>query len=219
MNSKVLSTVTNVVLVLCALAVTGLLVRRELFTPRTASADVLKKVDHWTELAAGGHTLGPADAPVRILEFADFQCPYCAALEPDLDSLRSRYPGQVAVIYRHFPIPSHRYAVSAAQASECAAAQGRFDTFHDALFAAQDSIGHYAWRRFAQIAGVPDRRAFDICVGAHTFQDRVSQDAAAAHSIGALGTPTLVVNGVMLTGSSAQLDSVVEVAVRAFRNR
>lgn len=219
MNSKALSTATNVVLVLCALAVTGLLVRRELFTPRAAAADVLKKVDHWSELAAGGHTLGPANAPVRILEFADFQCPYCAALEPDLDSLRHRYPGQVAVIYRHFPIPSHRYAVTAAQASECAAAQGRFDAFHDALFAHQDSIGVYAWKRFAETARVPDLGAFDACVAGHQFQDRVNADAAAARSISALGTPTLVVNGLLLVGSAAQLDSVVEAAVLAVRNR
>ena len=133
-----LSTATTVVLTLCALVLTGILVRREFFPGITATAP--REVEHWSQLASAGHTMGPANAPVRILEFSDFQCPYCARLQPTLQAIRAKYPDRVAVVYRHFPLADHPHAMQAALASECAAAQGRFERFHDILFAAPDSI-------------------------------------------------------------------------------
>jgi len=217
-NKETLSTVTNVVLVGCALLVTAALVRREFFPPPVAAAvpPSIHEVAHWADLAARGHTLGPDTATVRIVEFSDFQCPFCAQLEPQLAALRAGHPGRLAVIYRHFPLPAHKYAVAAALASECAADQGRFEAYHDALFQSQDSIGVLSWDGFARRAGVPQLGAFRDCVVSQRDKGRVDGDAAAASSISAAGTPTLVVNGRML-GSSAQLDSVVTEELRHSR--
>lgn len=214
MTKASLSAIMNVVLVGCAVLITAALVRREFFPPAAAAAPTAHDVRNWPALTGAGHTLGPDSATVRIVEFADFQCPYCAQLEPQLAALRASHPDQVAVIYRHFPIPSHKYAVAAAMASECAADQGRFEAFHDALFRAQDSIGVLSWGAFARRAGVQALDAFRQCVSSQRDKERVDRDAAAASSISALGTPTLVVNGKMLT-SSAELDSVVNKALKA----
>lgn len=210
MSKETLSTVTNVVLVGCALLVTAALVRREFFPPPIAAAapPTIHDVAHWANLTAAGHTLGPDTATVRIVEFSDFQCPFCAQLEPQLAALRTSHPGRLAVIYRHFPLPAHKYAAAAALASECAADQGRFEAYHDALFQSQDSIGVLSWDAFARRAGVPQLATFRDCMASQRDKERVDGDAAAAASISAQGTPTLVVNGRML-GSSAQLDSVV----------
>lgn len=211
---SLLSTITTVILTLCALLITGILIRREFFAP--ASAQAPHEVDHWEELAAGGHTMGSANADVRILEFSDFQCPYCAELAPRLRAIRAKYPNQVAVVYRHFPLDAHPHAAQAAQATECAAAQGRFEPYHDALFAASDSIGVTTWDEFARRAGVPAIEAFHECVETKRYAGKVDQDAAAALSVAALGTPTLIINGRMFpeTPSPAQLDIEVQRALQ-----
>jgi len=209
-----LSTATTVVLTLCALVLTGILVRREFFPGITATAP--REVEHWSQLASAGHTMGPANAPVRILEFSDFQCPYCARLQPTLQAIRAKYPDRVAVVYRHFPLADHPHAMQAALASECAAAQGRFERFHDILYAAPDSIGVTTWDEFARRAGVPKIDTFQVCVEAKQYQPRIEQDLAAALSISAPGTPTLIVNGRMFSHnpSPEHLDSEVRRALR-----
>lgn len=212
---SLLSTITTIVLTLCAVAITGILLRREFFAsppPDQAPHDV----EHWKELAAGGHKMGAASAAVQILEFSDFQCPFCAQLEPRLHAIRAKYPAQVAVVYRHFPLDVHPHAAQAALASECAAAQGRFEPFHDALFAAQDSIGVTSWDQFARRAGIPAIDAFHACVESKQYAGKVDQDAAAALSVSAQGTPTLIVNGRMFPDapSDEQLDTEVQRALR-----
>jgi protein-disulfide isomerase len=160
--------------------------------------------------------MGPANAPVRILEFSDFQCRYCAELQPTLRAIRAKYPDRVAVVYRHFPVADHPHATQAALASECAAAQGQFERFHDLLFATPDSIGVTTWDQFARRAGIPMIDSFRVCVGTKKYQPKVEQDVAAARSIAAPGTPTLLVNGRMFSHnpSPKELDDEVRRALR-----
>src|SRR5687767_8016390 len=99
---KRISDITSIMLLLCALTVTGLLVRRELFPPsRGPSIRTVEGADH---LATGGTLMGPANATLKIVEFSDFQCPFCARVQTHLRTLRDRYPDRVAVVYRHFPL-------------------------------------------------------------------------------------------------------------------
>jgi hypothetical protein len=114
------------VLTICAAVVTGLLVRREFAGPaETARPAIRETVRDWQAYGDGRHRVGLEEAVVTIVEFSDFQCPFCRVAAGKLDSLRDEYPRDVAVVYRHFPVPQHRHAVAAAQASECAGAQGR----------------------------------------------------------------------------------------------
>jgi len=140
MNTDRLLNVAVAVLTLCALVTTGLVARRELSTPWTAPAPGVRIPD-WRSFTREGHRMGPAEAPVTVVVFSDFQCSFCAVLMDRLRTIREARPDEVSVVYRHFPIEGHQHAAPAARASECAAEQGRFEPFHDALFAAQDSIG------------------------------------------------------------------------------
>ena len=217
-RSETLQNVLTGVLVLCALVITGLLVRRELWpaAPPGASPPAVRPVDDWASYASGGHRTGPADARVAIVEFSDFQCPFCARLAPRLDSLRERTPVPVAVVYRHYPLENHPHAMAAARASECAAEQGRFKEMHDALFREQGAIGQKSWIAYALAAGVPDSAAFARCLEGGAGSARIRADVAAGDRLGVTGTPTVLVNRYRMVGAPP-LDTLLAYVARASR--
>ena len=139
--------------------------------------------------------MGPADASVQLLEFADFDCPYCASFHNNLRDLRVRYPTQVALTYVHFPLPGHRFALPAARVADCAAQQGRFEAMYNLLFEQQDSFGLKPWGDFATEAGIPDSAAFEVCIKRTESIPRVAEGRALAKQLDVQGTPTIVING------------------------
>jgi len=196
-----LAPASNVVLTLCAVTVTALVVRQDLFPPSRRPPPRTEQVSDWRRYAAQGHRAGPAAAPVEIVVFSDFQCPACRMLAGYLDAIRMEFPDQVEVVTRHAPLPIHPFAVQAARASECAARQGRFEQYHDALFQAQASIGSAPWSRFAAVAGIPDQPAFDRCVEETAPVAALQRDTADARRLKLRSTPTFLVNGVLFRGT------------------
>jgi protein-disulfide isomerase len=199
-----LSNLFTTVLTVCALVITGLVVRREIFPASPPVAPVKEvAVENWQRFAESGSALGKAGATVRIVEFSDFQCPFCADASSTLRKLRDRYPGRVAVVYRHYPLENiHRHAFIAAVAAECAGEQGRFEAYHDVLFAQQDSIGKRPWNAYATQAAVPDTAAFGRCVNDQRFAERVRNDMDAALRAGVAATPTFIFDGRMVDGTA-----------------
>jgi protein-disulfide isomerase len=216
--NRLLSNAATAALVCCALVITGLAVRRELGSAPPAATpytEQVRPVRDWRSYASGTR-IGPAGAAVTIVEFSDFQCPYCRTMADRLRNLREAHPGKVALVYRHFPLSYHPHAHSAARASFCADRQGRFEAFHDALFAAQDSLDGTGWQRFAGIAGVPDAAGFDACLQGAASLEAVERDVAAGRKLGISGTPAIMVNGVLITGESlAMLEDHVARALEA----
>lgn len=213
---KVLSDLATWLLVACAVMLTALVVRRELFSARSATAI---RVPNWRELASVGHVIGAPHARVRIVEFSDFQCPYCAQIQSELHAILERYPSEVALVFRHFPLQGlHPSATAAAEASECAAAQGKFIAYKDALFAGQSAIGVKTWEAFAKDAGVGNLSAFRSCIRERTYASVVQRDLTAAERSGIRGTPTLVVEGRGLMGGPAELEAHVAHAVKQARS-
>jgi protein-disulfide isomerase len=155
----------TVALVVCAAITTGLVIRREFFiAPVAPGASAVQEpvlVDNWRSHLAKGVRFGSATAPVQLIEFADFECPFCASLHVNLKALRDRHPSKVALSFVHFPLPGHRFAKPAARAAECAGEQGRFEAMHDRLFESQDQLGVKSWLEFATDSGVPDLKAFE----------------------------------------------------------
>ena len=205
---------STVILAVCALVVTGLVVRRELRggvdQPREP-----REIAEWEDLTANGHFIGPRDAPVKIVEFSDFQCPFCARVQGGLDEVRRQYPDEVAVVYRHFPLEAiHPHAMTAALASECAAEQGQFKAMHDRLFEGQDSIGQKPFVSFAGEAGVQDSVEFQKCLDEERYAEKVSSDIEVARSIDLRGTPSIIVDGTLLPGTPSARD-LEEWVVRA----
>lgn len=199
---SILPNLATGLLVLCALLITGLVVRRELFPgPPVTATQTEREVGDWKSVPGEGSVIGSRDAPVTIVAFSDFQCPFCAEAKAEIDSILARDPGRVALVYRHFPIQSiHPHAFAAAVASECAGAQDRFRAYHDALYEAQAEIGRTTWRQFAERAEVPALDEFDRCVSEERFGDRVRRDMAEARALGIDGTPTFIYDGRMVFG-------------------
>lgn len=198
-----------------AVCLTGVVVARALRSGKPVSAPATAEVRDWRRFAEAGNRLGPSDASVTIVEFSDFQCPYCRVAFAALRDLRMKYPGQVAVIYRHYPLAQHPFARDAALAAECAASQGRFESFHDLAFAAQDSLGHRQWSSFARAAGVPNTAIFAECMRQRAFDGIIDRDVRAGDSLGVRGTPTILVNQrrILRTATLPLLDSLVHAAL------
>jgi protein-disulfide isomerase len=209
MKSK-LQDITTVLLVCCAVVVTAVVVRRELLPAPAAAAQAEvqpRPVRNRDQLAAAGRRMGPANAPVLIVEFSDFQCPFCASFAQTLRKVRAKHPDRVAVLYRHYPIDEiHPHARTAALAAECAGEQGRFEAYHDRLFAQQDSIGGKAWERFAAEAGVPDPDAFTRCVREERLMANVERDAKLAEATGITLTPSIVIGGTLVPGAISEAE-------------
>jgi protein-disulfide isomerase len=145
------------------------------------------------------HVRGNVDAPVTVVEFGDFECPYCRDAAPLLDELVDASNGHVRLVWRHFPLfELHPHALTAALASEAASSQGRFWELHDAMFAHQGDLSEAALVTLAREVGVGE----DCVVGdsAQQYGDVVEEDYADGLAHGIAGTPAIFVNGLPYHG-------------------
>jgi len=153
------------------------------------------------EVAASGPSHGPADAPVTIIEFSDFQCPYCKRVVPTLKEVAEKYPDQVRIVFRHLPLERiHNRAIPAAEAAACAQKQDLFWPFHDILFENNRKLEDEDLAKYAADAGL-DVPAFEKCVADREFQAAVQTDADAAAELGLRGTPAFFINGIPMRGA------------------
>ncbi len=146
------------------------------------------------------HAVGPANAPVVLEEFGDFQCPPCAALHPELQKIEAKYGSKVRVIFREFPlVPAHEHALTAARAAEAAGMQGKFWEMHGMIYENQKS-----WHKLFDVRDVFEGYAvrigldvdrFKRDVGSSTVERRIFLDGKRAHALAVKGTPTLFLNG------------------------
>ena len=145
------------------------------------------------------HVLGDQSAPVVVVEYGDYECPYCAAAAPVLRELIEGSDGQVQLVYRNYPLPEiHPYALTAALAAEATTPHGVFWQMHELLFQHQDRLRDVDLRGYAESLGVNG----DLVVGdaAQAFADKVEHDFVAGVELGVPGTPTLFVNGTLYEG-------------------
>jgi protein-disulfide isomerase len=155
--------------------------------------------------AAGSFSKGPADAPVTLMEFSDFQCPACRRGVPTVRRIQELYGDKVRLVFRDFPLAMHRYAAKAAEAGRCAGEQGRFWPMHDQLFAGKAALDVSALKQQAAELGLDPRR-FDECLDSGRFGAAVQRDVEAGRRAGVAGTPTFFVNGRISRG--AQLSAL-----------
>jgi diadenylate cyclase len=146
------------------------------------------------------HARGPRDAPVTLLKYGDYECPYCAEAHPLLKAVQERVGKQMRFVFRHFPLDTvHPRARRAAQAAEAAASQGRFWEMHDLLYERQDELGEEDLMRYAAELGL-DLRRFEEDLASDHHAWRIEEDRVGGDRAGVRGTPTLFVNGVRYTG-------------------
>ena len=149
----------------------------------------------------GYYTLGPADAPITLVEFSDFQCPYCRRWhEETYKPLLAAYPGQIKVVYRNLPLVSiHPDAFSAAEAAMCAGEQNVFWPYHDKLFSSE-ALNEVVYEQYAQELSL-NIPTFVDCITEHKYQEEIKSDSDFAINLGISSTPTFFINGLAVVGA------------------
>ncbi len=168
------------------------------------------------QVSANGPVRGPGSAPVTIVEFSDFQCPYCGRFAPVLKQLMDKYPNDVRLIFRHMPLTGiHPNAQKAAEAAVCAQNQGKFWEMHDVMFAEQSALDVASLKAKARRIGL-DAAVFDDCLDGGKSAAAVAADVQAGESLGIGGTPASLVNGRFLDGAVSvdDLEAVVKDELR-----
>jgi protein-disulfide isomerase len=159
-----------------------------------------------------GYARGAREAPVTIVEFSDFRCPFCKGVVPTLKQIAGQYSDRVRWVFRDFPIPSlHPDAPLAHEAARCAGEQGKFWPYHDLLFERATDVSATALKQYAAEVGA-DRAAFDQCLDTHKYQGAVNADVEAGSKVGVTGTPTFFINGQPLVGNQplSEFQRVIE---------
>ncbi|HKH50023.1 MAG TPA: thioredoxin domain-containing protein [Thermoanaerobaculia bacterium] len=185
-------------------------VREKLFKDLEGKYKVDMKLEPMrTEVAATGPAKGPENAPVTIVEFSDFQCPFCSRLIPTLDQVKAKYGDKVRLVFRQFPLAMHAQAQKAAEASLCANEQGKFWELHDAMFKNQQQLAVENLKAKAAELGLK-ADAFNSCLDSGKYVAKVTEDMEAGTAAGVSGTPALFVNGRFINGA-VPLEQITEV--------
>lgn len=163
--------------------------------PTLDPAEALKVIQ-----VAGAPVRGNPDAPVTIVEYGDFECPYCLRSRPTLKQVLETYPQQVKLIYKHFPLSFHRKAMNAHKASLAAGEQGKFWEMHDLIFEHPRDLAPETMRKHAEELGL-DLAKFDADYASDRIAQKISADQAEGRKALVRGTPAFFVNGKMISGA------------------
>jgi protein-disulfide isomerase len=166
-----------------------------------------------TEVAIAEHdpSRGPVDAPITIIEFSEYQCPFCARVNPTLVELEKKYAGKIRLVFKDFPLPNHQQAPKAAEAAHCAGEQGKYWALHDRLFANQRQLLVPELKAHAAAVGL-EQAAFDQCLDSGKHAAVVQEDVDLGSGMGVQSTPTLYINGRVVTGAQpiAVFESIID---------
>jgi len=160
---------------------------------------------------------GPADAPVTIIEFSDFQCPYCGRfIAQTYPQIKQQYEGKVRFVFRDFPLSGHENAQKAAEAAGCASEQGKFWEYHDILFANQQALDVTSLKSYAGQLGL-DTAAFNQCLDSGTRAQETQKDYQDGISYGVTGTPAFIVDGLLMIGAQpfANFQTAIDAALQS----
>jgi protein-disulfide isomerase len=150
--------------------------------------------------AANAPAKGSADAPIELIEFSDFQCPFCQRADPTVQQVLNTYGNRIRFVYRNYPLPNHPSARPAAEAAACANEQGKFWPFHDRLFANPSKLGDADLKQQAADLGL-NTAQFNSCVDTHKLQAQIDADVKDGEAAGVNGTPAFFINGRMISGA------------------
>jgi protein-disulfide isomerase len=163
--------------------------------PAAPTADAPTVVGEVKAVDKTDHVSGDANAKVTLIEYSDFQCPFCQRFEPTIKQIMDEYKGRVRLVYRHYPLSSiHPEATPAALAAECASEQGKFFEYGAKLFESQAILGTATYGNIADQLKL-NRKTFDACLSSKKYQAKVDGDQASGNAAGVSGTPATIIIG------------------------
>jgi protein-disulfide isomerase len=211
MKAESLGTVVTSALACCAIVLTTVNGRRFLFPSRSDLTQPAAVVANWAQYAGSGHRIGSPNARVTIVAFSDYRCSACQLFNRRVTSLLARYPSDLSVVWRHYPLGESDLALAPARAAVCAEVAGRFAAYHALLFTAPTDTQYVA---LAVRAAIRDTSSFTRCINGPSARQRVESDIATGRSLGFAATPTLLINGAEYPGLPEDLERIVQAAVR-----
>lgn len=182
--------------------------------PQSQSLSTTSQIVRQPNLFPDDPTLGAAGAPVRLILFSDFECPFCAQVAPLLRTAVAAHLPQVHLVWKDFPLPQHAQAIAAAEAAQCAGAQGKFWEYHDLLFQSQDNLGEATYQTIATQLGL-DIARFATCRARHERRPLIERNIQEGYAAGVNATPYLLVNGRAWSGifTADELDGMLRQAL------
>lgn len=160
---------------------------------------------------------GPKDAPIKVVVFSDFECPFCSRVVPAMHALYKKYKGKIRLAFRDFPLDMHENARRAAEAGGCASDQQKFWQYHDLLFDNQSKLTEKDLIAHARALNL-DMTKFEACLRDGKYKDEVQKDLEAGMALGVNGTPALFINGTLLSGAQP-LEAMVEIVESFLKGR
>lgn len=178
--------------------------RTELLKELSAKYSVEKLVQppRFKVVTRDAPSIGNPDAPITVVEFSDFECPFCQLHQATLTKLRETYGDRLRLVYKHYPLAGHPAARKAAEASMCANDQGRFWEMHDGMFAQMNKLAVDDLKELAESLGL-DTETFNECLDSGRWAAWVEQDLAQGKEVGVTGTPALFINGIVVSGAAS----------------
>jgi protein-disulfide isomerase len=178
---------------------------------KTAPVKIMLEPKRVAVDSSGHPSIGAKDAPITIVEFTDFQCPFCKASEATVKQLRTKYGDKVRVVHMDFPLSFHSHALDAAKAARCANDQNKFWQFHDSLFNNQGKLAPADLKQTAKTLGL-NTTEFDACFDKAKHEDEIKKDLAAGEKLGVDGTPAFFIDGRPLVGAQPlpQFEQIID---------
>ncbi|PJC56981.1 MAG: hypothetical protein CO025_15455 [Ignavibacteria bacterium CG_4_9_14_0_2_um_filter_37_13] len=198
------------ILVVCALIVTILFLRKE-FSGNNTELN-FSIVDNWKELIPEDEKTNGNYSKVYLIEFFDYECPYCSILDATLDTIQLKYGDKIKIIRYHFPLNIHPLAYRTAIAAECAGSQEVFDSYHKELMANQYKLNSINFTEVARLIGIKDIEKFQKCVNEEKTADVISHNVKLGKKFKVNGTPTLIINNKMISGAinSEEIEKIIK---------
>jgi protein-disulfide isomerase len=177
-------------------------IRAQYIDSLKAKTDVKLMLDPPRQMvsSAKSPSKGPANAPIELIEFSDFQCPFCLRADPTVQQVLKTYGDKIRFVYRHYPLPNHPFARPAAEAAACAGEQGKFWPYHDLLFANPSKLSETDLKQHAVELGL-NAPQFNSCVDTHKLKAVIDADLKDGEEAGVNGTPAFYINGRMISGA------------------
>ncbi|MDD4995450.1 MAG: thioredoxin domain-containing protein [Patescibacteria group bacterium] len=168
------------------------------------------------EVPAVGETdyaVGPEDASITLIEYSDFECPYCLSYKTTMDQVLKDYDGKIRFVFRHFPLSFHENARGAAMAAECAGEQGKFWEMYEKIFDANadGTMGTDVWKQAAKEIGL-NTGDFNVCLDENRYDSKINEEMQTGAQAGVRGTPATFINGQMVSGALpiADLEAILD---------
>lgn len=167
---------------------------------QSAKVEMFMKRPRVAVSAKGAPSKGNPNAPIQIIEFSEFQCPFCKKTRPTIEQILTTYKDKVHYSFRDFPLSFHKLARKAAVAAHCAGAQGKYWEYNDMLFENQRELGLESLKKYAKDLGL-DSNKFEACLVSDTYEDMIDESMADAAKAGVTGTPAYFINGIFISGA------------------